>query len=96
MRQVTCAVLVLTLVAIFLPVARIERLLLILSVMLVGVVEALNSALEACVDRISLEKHPLSGLAKDYGSVAVGGTVLMAVLCWAVILAPLVKRWLQQ
>lgn len=93
-RQVTVAVVVLAIIALVVPVARIERLLLILSVMFVGVVEVLNSALEACVDRISLEKHPLSGLAKDYASVAVAGAVLMAGLCWIVILLPYVLRWL--
>jgi diacylglycerol kinase (ATP) len=95
-RQVTVGVVVFVVVALFMPVARVERLLLILSVMLVGVVETLNSAIEACVDRISEERHPLSGLAKDYGSVAVAGTVLMAGLCWLVITGPLVLQWLRR
>lgn len=95
-RQVTLAVMAMSLVALLVPVGRIERLLLILSVMLVGVVEVLNSAIEACIDRISPEKHPLSGLAKDYASVAVAGSVLMAGLCWLVILGPHVLRWLDR
>jgi len=47
---------------------RIERALLIGSVLLVLVVEILNSAIEAVVDRVGLERHELSGLAKDLGS----------------------------
>jgi diacylglycerol kinase (ATP) len=94
LRQVTLAVAVLVALAVFLPVTRLERLLLVLSVMLVGVVEVLNSAIEACVDRISLDDHPLSRLAKDYGSVAVGGALLMAVLSWSVIAGPVVVAWL--
>ena len=93
-RQITIGVLVLTVIALVMPVARIERLLLILSVMLVGVIETLNSAIEACVDRISHEDHLLSRVAKDYGSVAVGGAVLMAGLCWIVILGPHLLRLL--
>jgi diacylglycerol kinase (ATP) len=77
-RQVSIAVAFLVAVACVLPVSRVERLPLILPVMQVGVFEYLNSAIEACVDRISLEPHPLSRQAKDYASVAVAGTVLMA------------------
>ena len=94
LRQVTIAVAVLMPIAVVLPVGRIERLLLILSLMQVAVCEYLNSSIEACVDRISLEKHPLSREAKDYASVAVAGTVLMAGLCWLVIAGPLAFRWL--
>ncbi len=93
-RQVTIAVAVFTTVAIFLPVDRLERLLLVLSLMLVGVMEVLNSSLEACVDRISTERHPLSGRAKDYASLAVGGSVLMCAVCWLVIAGPVVWRTL--
>jgi diacylglycerol kinase (ATP) len=91
-RQVTIAVAIFASVAIFLPVGRIEKLLLVLSLMLVGVMEVLNSALEACVDRISTEQHPLSGQAKDYASLAVGGSVLMCAVCWLVIAGPVVWR----
>lgn len=95
-RQVTAGLVVFVVIALFMPVTHLERLLLILSVMLVGVVETLNSAIEACIDRISEERHPLSGLAKDYGSMAVAGTVLMAGLCWLTITGPVVLQWIRR
>lgn len=91
-RQVTIVVTAFTVVAVFLPVGRIEKLLLVLSLLLVGVLEVLNSAIEACVDRISTERHPLSGRAKDYASLAVGGSVLMCAVCWLVISGPVAWR----
>jgi len=90
LRQVTIAFAVLLPVAILLRVSTIERLLLILSLMQVVVFEYLNSAIESCIDRVSLEKHPLSRQAKDYASVAVAGSALMAGLCWLVIAGPVV------
>jgi diacylglycerol kinase (ATP) len=80
--------------AAFLPVARVEKLLLILSVLLIVLVEYINSALEATVDRISLEPHPLSKNAKDFGSVAVAIAVIMAGLCWLTIAGPVLLSWL--
>ena len=79
--------------AIALPVARFERLVLVLSMLLVMVVELLNSAIEATVDRISSERHPLAGQAKDMGSAAVFLTVVMSVVCWVVIAGPVVVAW---
>lgn len=61
-------------VAVLLPVPRLERLLLVLSVLLVVMMEYVNSAIEAVVDRISLEIHPQSKIAKDLASVAVTAT----------------------
>ena len=52
----------------------------------VMVVELLNSAIEAAIDRIGPEKHELSGRAKDIGSAAVMVSVLMAVLVWLAVL----------
>ena len=52
----------------------------------VMVVELLNSAIEAAIDRIWPEKHELSGRAKDIGSAAVMVSVLMAVLVWLAVL----------
>jgi len=63
--------------------------------MLVVVVEFLNSAIEAVVDRVSTEIHPLAGQAKDMGSAAVGLAVLMSGLCWVVIAGPPLLRWLR-
>ena len=72
--------------ALLMPVTALEKLLLIASMVLVLVVELLNSAIEAVVDRVSLERHPLSKNAKDFGSAAVMLTVLLSAACWAVVL----------
>ena len=56
--------------------------------LLVMVVELLNSAIEATVDRIGTERHPLSGLAKDLGSAAVALALLMSIACWVVVAGP--------
>src|SRR4051812_24466333 len=63
--------LVLIPVALFLPRTGIEKALLVGSVLLVLLVELVNSAIEATVDRISTDHHALSGRAKDMGSAAV-------------------------
>jgi diacylglycerol kinase (ATP) len=64
----------------------VERALLIGSLLLVLIVELLNSALEAAIDRISRRRHKLSGRAKDMGSAAVYLSILLAMLVWALIL----------
>ena len=64
----------------------VERGLLIGSLLLVLIVELLNSALEATLDCVSLEHHPLIGRAKDIGSAAVGLSLLNAAVVWAFIL----------
>ncbi len=61
------------------------------SVVLVMLVELLNSAIEAVVDRISFERHELSGRAKDYGSAAV---LLALLLCGGIWAAALWQRFL--
>jgi diacylglycerol kinase (ATP) len=71
---------------IFLGETGLERALLVASVLLVLVVELLNSALEATLDRISLEDHPLIGRAKDLGSAAVFLALLNAAAVWLLIL----------
>jgi diacylglycerol kinase (ATP) len=63
-----------------------ERALLIGSLLLVLIVELLNSALEATLDRISLEDHPLIKRAKDISSAAVGLTLVNAGVVWLFIL----------
>ncbi|MEX1200165.1 MAG: diacylglycerol kinase [Methylophaga sp.] len=65
-----------------------ERLALIASVLAVIVVELLNSAIEATLDRVSTEWHPLTKRAKDYGSLAVLLTLIIAVATWALLLWP--------
>jgi diacylglycerol kinase (ATP) len=68
-----------------------ERAVLVGSVLLVLVVELLNTAIEYTVDRVSLERHDLSKTAKDLGSAAVLLTLLLCALVWAAVLLP---RWL--
>src|SRR5258705_5919083 len=82
----------LILAAIFVPLAfwvggnGFERALLIGSVLLVLIVELLNSAIEATVDRISFENHRLAKRAKDVGSAAVMLALVCAGLTWLLIL----------
>lgn len=64
----------------------VERALLWGSVVLVFIVELLNTAIEVVVDRISTEHHELSGLAKDLGSLAVGVSLVLAVGIWLWVL----------
>ncbi|HLF98594.1 MAG TPA: diacylglycerol kinase [Methylococcaceae bacterium] len=72
--------------AFYLDVAPLERALMIFSVLLVLVVELLNSAIEAAVDRVSLEHHRLSKRAKDIGSAAVFVSLVNVALVWGLIL----------
>ncbi|MDN4057428.1 diacylglycerol kinase [Massilia sp. YIM B02769] len=72
--------------AFVLPVSGFQKLVLIGVLLLVLIVELINSAFEAVVDRISLERHPLSKNAKDFGSAAVGLTVLLAAMTWGTVL----------
>jgi diacylglycerol kinase (ATP) len=80
--------------SLFVPVAPAERVALIASVLLVLIVELLNSSVEAAIDRISLERHELSKRAKDLGSAAVMVALVLCVLTWALILWPLASAWL--
>lgn len=64
----------------------IERVLLIGSLLLVTIVELLNSSIEATVDRISHKHHKLSGRAKDMGSAAVTLAIVLAILTWVLVL----------
>ena len=54
--------------------------------LLVLIVELLNSAVEAVVDRVGLERHPLSGLAKDIGSAAVLLSFVLLAVTWLLVL----------
>jgi len=85
-RQVLMLALVLVPLACVLQVSRVERALLIAVVLLAPIIELLNSAIEATVDRISLELHPLSAKAKDMGSAAQLLTLLLILLVWMTIL----------
>ena len=90
-RQEVILALVLVPAAFMAPVDVTQRALLVVSVMLVLVVEMINSAIEATVDRVSLDRHPLAKRAKDMGSAAVLLALMNAVLTWAVILWPRVQ-----
>lgn len=88
-RQELFVVVIATIAALLLPVAAWEKLLLIGVFVLVLIVELINSAIEAVVDRVSLERNPLSKNAKDFGSAAVLLTLMLAAATWLVILWPL-------
>jgi diacylglycerol kinase (ATP) len=73
-----------------LPFSAIERLALVGSVLLVLVVELLNTAIEKTLDRLSTETHPLTGAAKDMGSAAVLLAIVIMILAWLSIAGPVI------
>lgn len=84
--------LVLVPLGLYLGQTGIERFLLVSVLLLVLIVEVLNSAIEAAVDRWGPEHHDLAGRAKDMGSAAVFLADVNAVVCWLLILWPLWSR----
>jgi len=88
-RQEMMLVVPATIIALLLPVSALEKVALIGVLLLVLIVELLNSAIEAIVDRVSLERHPLSKNAKDFGSAAVFLALTLVAMTWAVIVLPL-------
>lgn len=78
-----CAVLIPA--SIWVGETAVERSLLIGSCLLILIVELINSAVEAVVDRVSVERHELSGRAKDLGSAAVLVSLLLATIVWGLI-----------
>ena len=85
-QQEVFLALVLVPLALFLGDSGSERALMIGAVLLVLIVELLNSAIEAAVDRISLEHHQLIKRAKDMGSAAVMIALMNVVAVWALVL----------
>lgn len=85
-KQEIVLTILLTAVSFLLEVSSLEHVLLICSLLLVLLTETLNTAIEAVVDRIGLELHELSGLAKDLGSAAVFISLVIAVVVWGGIL----------
>lgn len=85
-RQEVLLAAVLVPVALFLPVGAVGKAFMVASVLIVLVVELLNSAIEAAVDRVSLENHLLAKRAKDIGSAAVFLALLNLVAVWLLIL----------
>lgn len=84
-RQEVALLIVLTPVAIWLGQSAIQFALLIGSCLLVLIVELLNSAIEAAIDRHGDEQHELSGRAKDMGSAAVFISLILVLLVWSSI-----------
>ncbi|GAA5013373.1 diacylglycerol kinase [Telluria mixta] len=85
-RQEVMVAVPLTVVALLLKISAFQKLALIAVLGLVLLVELINAAIEAVVDRVSLERHPLSKAAKDLGSAAVALAITMAGATWAVVL----------
>jgi diacylglycerol kinase (ATP) len=85
-RQECALAAVLTPAAFWVGQTAVERSLLIGTCWLVLVVELLNSAVEAVVDRVGTDHHKLSGRAKDLGSAAVLVSLVLTALVWALIL----------
>ena len=94
-RQEVLGALVLLPIACLVPVPAVERVLLIGTVLLVLIVELLNSSIEAAVDRVGLETHHLAKRAKDIGSAAVMLVLILLGITWALILGPVAIAALQ-
>jgi len=91
-RQELTLLIVLAPIAFFLPISPLEKCGLIASLIMVLVVELLNSSVEAAIDRISFEHHDLSKRAKDFGSAAVMLTLIITALLWITVCAPIVMK----
>ncbi len=85
-RQEVLLAVVLIPLAFWLPVGSIGKALMVGSVLLVLIVELLNSAIEATVDRISLDRHDLAKRAKDIGSSAVLVSLVNVAVVWGLVL----------
>ncbi|KJS33195.1 MAG: diacylglycerol kinase [Desulfatitalea sp. BRH_c12] len=84
-RQETVAILIFLPAAFWLGTTSAQRAILVFSLLLIWVVELINSAIETVVDRISPEIHALSGQAKNLGSAAVLITLIATATVWGVI-----------
>ena len=84
-QELALAVLVIPL-ALWLGHSGVERALLVAPMLLILIVELLNSAIEATVDRIGFERHQLAGLAKDIGSAAVLMSFVLLTTVWLLVL----------
>lgn len=85
-RQEVRMALIMVPLGVYLGKSGVEKALLVASVLLVMVIELLNSAIEATVDRISLENHLLAKRAKDIGSAAVLASLVMLAVVWGFVL----------
>ena len=89
-RQELTLLVLLTPIAFALPISLLEKSLLVSSLVMVLVIELLNSSVEAAIDRISFEHHDLSKRAKDVGSAAVMLALVVATLLWIAVCSPLI------
>jgi diacylglycerol kinase (ATP) len=85
-RQELCFAVLVIPVGLWLGHSGVERALLVGPVLLILIVELLNSAIEATVDRIGYEHHKLAGLAKDMGSAAVFMSFVLLGGVWLLVL----------
>jgi diacylglycerol kinase (ATP) len=90
-RQEIFAMIPLLPLALWLGDTPVERALLAGSLLLVAIVELLNSAIEANVDRVGYERHELSARAKDTASAAVLSSIAHTLVIWGIVLIP---KWL--
>ena len=84
--KITAVAVVVIPLGLYLGGSGVERALLVGPMIVVMIVELVNSAIEATVDRIGLEHHELSGLAKDIGSAAVFSSFVLLGLSWLLVL----------
>jgi len=87
-RQIVAMNVIMIPLGLWLGTTGVERAILVGSLLLMMMVELLNSGIEAVVDRVGLERHPLSGLSKDIASAAVGISILNVIVMWILILWP--------
>lgn len=87
-RQIVWMNIVLILTSCLLDVSRVEHALMVVVCLFALIVELFNSAIEAVVDRVSLDKHPLSKIAKDMGSAAQFVALAIIFFTWLIILLP--------
>jgi len=85
-RQEVLLALILVPISLFMPVGGVGKGLMIVSVLLVLIVELLNSGIEAVTDRVSLEDHALAKRAKDLGSAAVMLSLINVAAVWLLVL----------
>ena len=88
LRQEVYALIILIPLGLWLGNTGVERALLVASLLIVPLVELLNSAIEAVVDRFGGEQHELSGRAKDIGSAAVMLSIILTGVVWLLVLVP--------
>jgi diacylglycerol kinase (ATP) len=86
-RQEVCLSLLVIPAGLYLGRSGVERALLVCPMLLILVVEILNSAVEAVVDRSGTDRHPLAGMAKDMGSAAVMLSFILLGTVWLLVLS---------